>query len=145
MLRIQHIRDINSNSPPVPRDLVGSLQYLKTNDYITNPDFMEATVAVSINQERHELQKEVASLLGKYTMKCVIRWKKIIDSNFLERIGNDKLVNQLYVDYEAEMCMYFLCDAKIMLSENLKGGRNGLANGTIARLHSITIISIFIS
>jgi len=128
---------MSSGSPITPADLE-PYETLSKKD-LTVGNFLFATIIVTGNYERHELNAHQAKLWAQYYRTHVIRWRRKIDTSAWQ--GKPATAKQID-EAQKETCFweYFMLMAPAYLTYNLNTDM-GLVNGTDIRQHSLAFTS----
>lgn len=132
--KVLKLRDISVQFP-VDKTLVESIPDLRREDYDTDPQWYNAIVAVTNNQERLSLNVDLIARFARRTGQTVLKWRYPLKDKYSKCLDEER-TDAMYSRYPELWC-YFCTGAKAFTTKNFNVER-GIANGTQVVLHSIS-------
>ena len=134
-----------TDTPIAASGLIKNISTLSRNDFIHDKSWHDATIIVSENISRVALNKSQAFIFARRHNRPVISWRhqlhKGSESIFqVAANGDEARLEQIY-DSIDELTFYFVPGAPAVIKDNISTS-NGLANGKMCTLHSITLDEI---
>jgi G:T-mismatch repair DNA endonuclease (very short patch repair protein) len=122
--------------------MLNTVKVLSRYDFETDDAWYDATVIVSENVTRMTTNKSQAFAFAKRNNVPVISWRQTLHPNTLKHFnrasnGSSQTLETI-LDRFAELTFYFVAGAPVVLKDNISTA-NGLANGRICTLHSLTL------
>lgn len=136
---IESFQRVDKEQSPLNDDFIRHLEtkYLTPQEVRLDHSWMDATIIVPSNQQRHFLLPHLVSHFALRHGKPIIRWRyQIPHASRLEQ----EHVEALYRLFP-ELTGYFVQGAPVFMTSNLNPNK-GMANGTAATLHSLSWDSV---
>jgi len=118
------------------------LRTLKRSDFDDDPEFKNAVIVVSGNEQRMRINCARAVAMAKSQGKVVIAWRySLCNANarvVREFANSHNTTVEALLQNEDELTMYFVQGAPAVVTDNIST-ELGIANGTTCRLHSLVL------
>ena len=129
-------------NPIASSKMLDTIATLKRDDFRQDPSWHDATIIVSENVSRVALNKTQAFIFARRHGLPVISWRNPIYSKstrmFTEASnGSEERLEKIF-NTIGELTFYFVAGAPAVIKDNISTA-NGLANGRMCTLHSITL------
>jgi len=132
---LERMRDLRSSVSPVALADVRRLKALSDNDFLNDPCWLDAPIVVTNNAEREAILRVRVVAFARQRGVPVIAWRAVLAGAVASAPESHR--NALY-SVCPELTQYFVRGAPVFVTDNISP-ESGLANGSAARLISITL------